>query len=969
MEEWSGQPDHVWRSCQPDHVWRRSPCLEGGGKESTRKGADSIRKMVVEGSSKCEECMQSGWSTFSEREAKAKMGYIRKIYVGGSMVAEVGRGVLLGMGLKSDWWRAVNRIAMDYNLDGVYYMLKYRRLSAEGKRLARIPDEWVEEMAKEKVERKVRHRELEKWRGKLKGTERTRRYAEERKDLRMERYADGGDGARVRMMVRGDSLLVRANANVAWRYDEDDRKCVCGEEETEKHVLFECPLYERHRIEWNRVWKMEKGQEDPMNGVLGFEVLSEMDCLILRSVGDWAKCFLCQKDDGTALKTPGQTPRYLANPDELGASFRSTIVNLKCLHDLGELPSSIFAEDIVNLGNGVCMNEFINSMMNHGVVWHKLCKNAVDTQKVKRAQRKRSAAVDISEDMGVLNDSDITKTFEKKSPMKTRRKLDDATTQNHCFICDKEFKDMESMRRVSTFGVDKLGSCDENRRQKAEKAGELKIPESENDMPADECVDEKAFDAMIEHLLEQRGSVALISLISLRTFYLQQLNSFGYKATIDFVHATKLRHRIIERLPDIKLIEKNRICSGKIKNNSSKSCFKDMANLKNEHPDVYQEFQAGHFVGQKTRRKFSMMPLDQIHEQLNDWNLELSGTWTTQRLFAGNRSLGLKWRDSSKRLREDVLNLIQAFEDLGNPFLEESADLLDLDQSIIMPDDVINNVRKISSFGRELYNKFLNERVFDQKVPFNETLKEVNLRLFKDVLKSKSKSTKATISALKDEHSQASHLLLAAQGGRHISDDLFGHESSKFPPALTKDGEIDHSTKSEILDCLHDSVKRVLPIIETFVTRLYGVEGSRKCYEEDFVSKQRQTSAFVWGGLLIRDPLVPSPEEWGWQRSGSAFVPHYISLPPLSSSLPELSFCSCKSVCKRPCKCIVNKQSPESVQMSVGSLSPNKIAVRKGVRCSGVISYWLTWEQMSTAINPDEAALKSPQHLNLLQPH
>ncbi|ELU05536.1 hypothetical protein CAPTEDRAFT_214777 [Capitella teleta] len=50
-------------------------------------------------------CIQavSGWSTFSEREAKAKMGYVRKICVGGSMVAEVGRGVLLEMGLKSDW--------------------------------------------------------------------------------------------------------------------------------------------------------------------------------------------------------------------------------------------------------------------------------------------------------------------------------------------------------------------------------------------------------------------------------------------------------------------------------------------------------------------------------------------------------------------------------------------------------------------------------------------------------------------------------------------------------------------------------------------------------------------------------------------------------------------------------------------------------------------------------------------------
>ncbi|ELT97732.1 hypothetical protein CAPTEDRAFT_210124 [Capitella teleta] len=45
MEEWSGQPDHVWR---------RSPCLDAGGKESTRKGADSIREMAMEGTSKCE---------------------------------------------------------------------------------------------------------------------------------------------------------------------------------------------------------------------------------------------------------------------------------------------------------------------------------------------------------------------------------------------------------------------------------------------------------------------------------------------------------------------------------------------------------------------------------------------------------------------------------------------------------------------------------------------------------------------------------------------------------------------------------------------------------------------------------------------------------------------------------------------------------------------------------------------------
>ncbi|ELT94829.1 hypothetical protein CAPTEDRAFT_210726 [Capitella teleta] len=56
------------------------------------------------------------------------------------------------LGLKSDWWRAVNRMAMEYNLDG-------------GKGL----DAWIKEMAKEEVERTVKQRQraLEKWRGRL----------------------------------------------------------------------------------------------------------------------------------------------------------------------------------------------------------------------------------------------------------------------------------------------------------------------------------------------------------------------------------------------------------------------------------------------------------------------------------------------------------------------------------------------------------------------------------------------------------------------------------------------------------------------------------------------------------------------------------------------------------------------------------------------------------------------------------
>lgn len=54
--------------------------------------------------------------------------------------------------------------------------------------------------------------------------------------------------------------------------------------------------------------------------------------------------------------------------------------------------------------------------------------------------------------------------------------------------------------------------------------------------------------------------------------------------------------------------------------------LRDMASLKACHPALFNEFSCGRFVGQKTRRFFSMLPLDQMHEQLNDWLKNESGT-------------------------------------------------------------------------------------------------------------------------------------------------------------------------------------------------------------------------------------------------------------------------------------------------------------------------------------------------------
>ncbi|KAG7234990.1 hypothetical protein INR49_003472 [Caranx melampygus] len=55
---------------------------------------------------------------------------------------------------------------------------------------------------------------------------------------------------------------------------------------------------------------------------------------------------------------------------------------------------------------------------------------------------------------------------------------------------------------------------------------------------------------------------------------------------------------------------------------------------------------------------------------------------------------------SEKESKTDVLALVDAFEDLGNSFMEDSGDLLDLDESIVMPRDVVDS-------GKELFTTML----------------------------------------------------------------------------------------------------------------------------------------------------------------------------------------------------------------------------------------------------------------------
>ena len=78
------------------------------------------------------------------------------------------------------------------------------------------------------------------------------------------------------------------------------------------------------------------------------------------------------------------------------ACYEKVIGNIRQLNELGELPNSIFTDDIVGVGADSGSPNIVQKMVSNKVVWHNTCRNSIDTQKVQRARKRSGPEVVIS---------------------------------------------------------------------------------------------------------------------------------------------------------------------------------------------------------------------------------------------------------------------------------------------------------------------------------------------------------------------------------------------------------------------------------------------------------------------------------------------------------------------------------------------------------------------------------------------
>ena len=79
---------------------------------------------------------------------------------------------------------------------------------------------------------------------------------------------------------------------------------------------------------------------------------------------------------------------------------------------------------------------------------------------------------------------------------------------------------------------------------------------------------------------------------------------------------------------------------------------------------------------------------------------------------------------------EDVCSLVNVMEELGNPFEEESEDLLVLDSKDIADASAVEAVKKAHKIGQQQFQTFTKECLVEKTKPIDDTIHRNRLKLF-----------------------------------------------------------------------------------------------------------------------------------------------------------------------------------------------------------------------------------------------
>lgn len=258
--------------------------------------------------------------------------------------------------------------------------------------------------------------------------------------------------------------------------------------------------------------------------------------------------------------------------------------------------------------------------------------------------------------------------------------------------------------------------------------------------------------------------------------------------------------------------------------------------MKSLPPSVHEEFAIIQgWVVSKTRNKFSAIPIDQAHEQENRTVKGQGGAvGLTENKIAVRRwmlsgpelaRLLKEFQDqyiedddsdsprkylhheqglaSQKTFQTQVNSLSTTIEKIGNPFMDDFPELVNMHSRDCVNDAIATSIRSIEETGKTQYKKYLEERLETSFTSVDQRIARNALPLFRNSKAKVPSKQNQKVKSLRDNVALFGHLYVAMQNRNGDLREFFSHEIQPFPPSLSDYGKLRlPGTKSELLHCI-----------------------------------------------------------------------------------------------------------------------------------------------------------------------
>ncbi len=196
------------------------------------------------------------------------------------------------------------------------------------------------------------------------------------------------------------------------------------------------------------------------------------------------------------------------------------------------------------------------------------------------------------------------------------------------------------------------------------------------------------------------------------------------------------------------------------------------------------------WVVSKSQKKYSSMPIDQVHEQNNKIVKGSGGAvgltenpsafhrWMVAgpeqaRILTEFEHQLLESKERSDQQHEQsysnqqlfmkqVKSLSEVISSMGNPFLDDFPELLVLDTRNCVSDAVVSTMKTIEELGSTQYEQYVKDVIKNRTVSIHNPIKKNCLSLFKRPLPKKPSKMKHQVASLKSECNLFSHLYIAS---------------------------------------------------------------------------------------------------------------------------------------------------------------------------------------------------------------